>query len=69
MKTIFITSFEGVETKNVLRTSIFRTLLDDPEIRVVIFTRDPEHVRYHRQELGENPRIIYETVPKAGRAG
>jgi len=63
MKTIFVTSFEGVETKNVLRSSIFETILKEPDTRVVIFTKDPERAAYHKKEFGESERILYEVAP------
>jgi len=40
IKTIFITIFEGVEAKNILRTDILPTLLADPEVRIVLFTKN-----------------------------
>ncbi|OGF52101.1 hypothetical protein A3H04_00460 [Candidatus Giovannonibacteria bacterium RIFCSPLOWO2_12_FULL_43_11c] len=60
-KTIFITSFEGVETKNVLRTSIFSTLLSRQDIRIVIFTKDQARADYHKREFGDT-RISYEVA-------
>mgnify|MGYP001571998254 FL=1 len=60
-KTIFISSFEGLETKNVLRTSIFTTLVGNPDIRIVVFTGSEERAAYHRREF-DHPRIRYEVV-------
>jgi len=61
MKTIFITIFEGVESKNILRTDILPTLLNDPKTRIVLFTKSRERVEYHQREF-RNPRICYEVV-------
>lgn len=60
MKTIFVTSFEGVETKNVLRTPILKTLLN-ANTRVVLFTKDYDRMNYHKREFTD-PRISYEVV-------
>lgn len=61
MKTIFITIFEGVESKNILRTDILPTLLKNPEIRLVFFVKSPQRIEYHKKEFS-NPRIFYEFV-------
>jgi len=63
MKTIFITSFEGVETKNLLRTSILPTILRSPDVWIVLFTHTEERVAYHKKEFGDI-RISYEVVPR-----
>lgn len=68
MKTIFITSFEGVETKNLLRTSILPTILNSEKARVVILTHDQSRADYHKRELPDE-RVIYEIVPKKKIAG
>lgn len=69
MKTIFVTSFEGVETKNVLRSSIFSTILENQDTRVIIFTKDPERAAYHKKEFGESERILYEVAPQISIRG
>jgi hypothetical protein len=69
MKTIFITSFDGIETKNVLRTSIFQTILNDKNVSVVVFTRNNDRVEYHKKEFGESDRITYEVVEKVSIKG
>lgn len=61
MKTIFITIFEGVESKNILRTEILPTLLKNPEIRLVLFVKNQERIEYHKKEFSD-PRIFYEFV-------
>ena len=61
MKTIFLTSFEGVETKNLLRTSILSTLLRSPDVRIILFTHTEERVAYHKKEF-EHEKILYEVV-------
>lgn len=63
MKTIFVTSFEGMEIKNILRTAILATLLKERAVCLVIFTRTPERAAYHRQEFHDE-RILYEIVEK-----
>lgn len=62
MKTIFITSFDGVETKNVLRSSIFSTILEDKNTRVVVFVKNEKRALAHKNEFGDNDRILYEVV-------
>ena len=61
LKTIFISSFEGVETKNVLRTSIFSSLIR-AGADVVLFTHDEERRDYHKKEFG-GQEIRYEIAP------
>lgn len=61
MKTIFITIFEGVESKNILRTDILKTLLKQPDICLVLFTKSADRASYHQKEFND-PRIIYEVV-------
>lgn len=60
MKTIFITSFEGLETKNILRTAILRTIVESG-VRVVLLVQSKERMAYHRREFGEH-RLAYELV-------
>ncbi len=63
MRTIFVSSFEGIETKNILRTPILPTLLRQPDVRIVLFVHDERRVAYHKEEIND-PRIIYEIVKK-----
>lgn len=63
MKTIFITIFQAVEAKNILRTSILETLLNDSQVRLVLLTDSQDKVDYHRQEFN-SARIIYEIIPR-----
>ena len=63
MKTIFITSFEGMEIKNILRTSILSTLLEEKDIYIVLFTRTKGRADYHKKEFHDS-RIAYEIVEK-----
>ncbi|MEK7074610.1 MAG: CDP-glycerol glycerophosphotransferase family protein [Patescibacteria group bacterium] len=62
MRTIFITIFEGIESKNILRTDILSTLLKQDGVRIVLLTKNQERIRYHQQEFND-PRILYEVVP------
>lgn len=61
MKTIFLTIFEGVEVKNILRTPILSTLLKEENIKIVLFTRSQEKVDFYKKEFND-PRIIFEVV-------
>ncbi|MEK7090420.1 MAG: CDP-glycerol glycerophosphotransferase family protein [Patescibacteria group bacterium] len=61
MKTIFITIFEGVEAKNLLRTDVLKTILGDPDVRVVLFTKDRNRADNYRKEFATS-RVICETV-------
>lgn len=58
MKTIFITIFQGVEAKNLLRTNVYRTLLADPEVRLVLFVRSEERKQYYAAEFPD-PRVTF----------
>src|SRR3990167_1233387 len=69
MKTIFITSFDGVETKNVLRSSIFSTILEDKNTRVVVFVKNEKRAQAHKAEFGDSDRIFYEVVGNISIAG
>jgi CDP-glycerol glycerophosphotransferase (TagB/SpsB family) len=68
MKTIFLTIFEGVEAKNLLRTSVVPTLLSDPEVRLVLLTKSAERATYYEAEFS-NPRLLYEVVPRGAVRG
>ena len=60
MKTIFITIFEGVEVKNILRTPILKHLLRQ-DVRIVLFTKSQQKVEYYQKEFND-PRICFEVV-------
>ncbi len=68
MKTIFISIFEGVEAKNILRTPILETLLKESDIRIVLFTKSEERVKYYQNEFND-PRISYEVVKRKPVSG
>lgn len=59
--TIFITIFEGIESKNILRTTILPTLLQLPDIRIVLFVKNEARMHYHQKEW-HDPRIRYAVV-------
>ncbi len=61
MKTIFVTIFEGVEVKNILRTPILTNLLTEKDIRIVLFTKSKEKVDFYKKEFTD-PRLIFEYV-------
>lgn len=68
MKTIFITIFQGVEAKNILRTDIARILLADPDIRLVCLTDSEAKASFYRKEFSHE-RILYEVVPRPSSRG
>ncbi len=68
MKTIFISIFEGVEAKNILRTPVLDTLLCVENIRIVLFTKSAERADYYRKEFN-NPNIFYEVVERVEPSG
>ena len=61
MKTILITILQAVEAKNILRTQIVKTLLKDPNIRIICITRSKERVLYYQKEI-PHERIIYNAM-------
>lgn len=61
MKTIFITIFEGVEVKNILRTPIIINLLKGGNVRLVFLTKSEQKVEYYKKEF-PNPNFIFEVV-------
>lgn len=63
MKYIFITVLEGVEVKNILRTSILDTLLTDNEVKLVLFMKSQERVLYYQKEF-PHPQLIYEVIER-----
>lgn len=56
MKTVFIPVFQGQQSRNILRTDVFKMLGDDPNLRLVIFTK-PEKVRYYEKEYGKKNKV------------
>lgn len=63
MKTIFISIFSGIEVKNLLRTTVARSLLADEAVRLVLLaTGGAERAAHFRREFS-HPRIIVESVP------
>lgn len=59
--TIFLTIFEGIESKNILRTSILPTLLSLPDTRLVLLVKNQERSDYLMREFND-PRLVYECV-------
>ncbi|MBI4132353.1 MAG: CDP-glycerol glycerophosphotransferase family protein [Candidatus Sungbacteria bacterium] len=59
MRTIFITIFQGIEAKNILRTGIVERLLAEPDVRLVCFVRSEERAAYYRREV-PHERLVYE---------
>ena len=62
-RTIFITLFQGVEAKNILRTSIFKELISHEGIRIVFFVKTAEKANFYQKQFG-HPRVFYEIVAK-----
>ena len=67
MKTILITLFQGVEAKSVLRTSICKNLVSQPNLKVVFLVGSKERVEYYKKEFNHS-NVVYEIVltPKFG---
>ena len=62
VKNVFFAMFEGVESKNFLRTGVVeRVLASDSNIRAILFMKNKERAEYYAKEFS-NPRIIYEVV-------
>ena len=63
MRTIFITSFHPLISRNILSTPLFDFLLVDRELQIVLLV--PEDKRgFFQKEFGRD-RVIVETVPRA----
>lgn len=68
MKTIFITIFQGVEARNILRTDIYKELAKRPDVRLILFTNSQNKKEYYEKEFfGKN--IIYEVVENYTASG
>ena len=60
-QTIFISVFQGVEAKNILRTDILRILKERQGLRIVLFVQDKAKEEYFRKQfVGTN--IFYEIL-------
>ncbi len=66
MRTVFITIFQGVEAKNILRTDIYKSLIAYDDVRVVFFVSSPERAAYYQKEFS-HPRVIYEPAERKER--
>ncbi|MFA5998228.1 MAG: CDP-glycerol glycerophosphotransferase family protein [Candidatus Paceibacterota bacterium] len=68
VKNVFFAMFEGVESKNILRTGIVKKVLaSDSSTRAVLFMKNKERAEYYAKEFSD-PRIIYEVID-AGNLG
>ncbi len=67
MKTVFITIFQGVEAKNILRTDIYKNLIADKDLRIVFLVGSPEKTDYYKKEFND-PNVVYE-VAQTGKMG
>lgn len=63
MRTAFITIFQGVEAKNILRTDIYKNLIAHDDARLVFFVGSPERAAYYQKEFS-HPRVVYEPVER-----
>ena len=61
MKTIFVSVLQAVQAKNILRTGIYRRLIAEPDLKVVLLVGSPEHARYYGAEFS-HPRLVYEVI-------
>ncbi|MBX4210361.1 CDP-glycerol glycerophosphotransferase family protein [Candidatus Parcubacteria bacterium] len=62
MKTIFLTVYEGVEAKNILRTDVLKTLLTEKDVRIVLLFKDEDRVNYYKKEFTDS-RLEYVVTP------
>jgi len=61
MRTIFISIFQGIEARNILRTDIYRELNKNPNVRLILFTNSVTKKEYYQKEFsGHN--VIYEVI-------
>lgn len=61
IKTVFITLFQGTEAKNILRTNIYKNLIQNENIKLVLFTKTKERAEYYAKEFS-HPRVVYEAI-------
>lgn len=66
MKTIFLTSFHVLISRNILGTEVFRQLTRDPELRIVLFV--PERKTPYFRKAFSGPGVIVEGVSTELRA-
>lgn len=60
--TLFISLFEGVESKNLLRTGVIQKIIEkSPNSRLVLFVKNKERAEYYAKEFTD-PRLIFEVV-------
>jgi hypothetical protein len=63
MKTLFITIFQGIEFRNIVRTDIYRELIKQPDTRLVLFTNSDLKRDYYQKEFSA-PNVIYEVAER-----
>ncbi|RJQ36788.1 hypothetical protein C4552_02765 [Candidatus Parcubacteria bacterium] len=61
MKTVFVTLFQGVEAKNLLRTGVVRYLLAGDDTEVVLLVTSESRKEHYAKEFSD-PRLRYEVV-------
>ena len=59
--TIFIPIFQGVEVKNILRTDIYKNLIKQPNVRIVLFIGTKDKADHYGREFFHE-RVNYEVV-------
>lgn len=67
MRTVFVTIFEGVEAKNILRTRALDKLLN-AGLRIVLLTKSEERTKLYQSEFNF-PGMVYEVLPYSRSIG
>jgi len=63
MKTIFITVYDGLISKNILKTNVFKILKKQDNLRIVLFVSSIK-LNYYR-ECFKSDRVFIESIPRA----
>src|SRR3989344_13302 len=61
IKTIFVTIFQGVEFRNLVRSDVCKLLAASPNIRLIFFTNSEVKKKYYASEFN-GPNIVYEVI-------
>lgn len=59
--TIFISLFQAIEFRNIVRTDIYQELVQRPDIRLVFFT-DSRAKKEHYESEFRSPNVVYEVI-------
>lgn len=63
MRTILISIFHGAAAKNILRTNVIKSLLKEPDCRVICLMRFPDRADLYRKEM-PHEQITYDAFYK-----